>query len=264
MVSPATAELTALGTTVQLTAEVRDQNDRVMAGVTVTWSSSQMSGATVSASGLVTGVAEGTATITARAGSGEGTAEITVMDSDRAALVALYEATDGPNWVDNGNWLTDAPLGEWYGVDTDASGRVVRLELSGSRDLFAPGQPVEAHGLSGPIPDELGHLGSLMVLDLGYNDLSGAIPPSLGELANLTELWLHDNDLSDSIPPEPRWEEHILLCNNILAYFPSRRVPLQICRYDREFVRPNGRSVDLAVRSGRGLPPAPREARRTG
>ena len=49
------------------------------------------------------------------------------MDSDRAALVALYEATDGPNWVDNGNWLTDAPLGEWYGVDTGCfrAGRAV-------------------------------------------------------------------------------------------------------------------------------------------
>ena len=51
--------------------------------------------------------------------------------SDRGALVALYEATDGPNWVNNDNWLTDAPLGEWYGVETDSSGRVVRIELAG-------------------------------------------------------------------------------------------------------------------------------------
>ena len=39
-VSPATHELTALGITVQLSAEVRDQNARVMAGATVTWTSS--------------------------------------------------------------------------------------------------------------------------------------------------------------------------------------------------------------------------------
>ena len=50
-VSPATNELTALGTTVQLSAEVRDQNDRVMAGATVTWTSSANSVATVDASG---------------------------------------------------------------------------------------------------------------------------------------------------------------------------------------------------------------------
>ncbi len=53
------------------------------------------------------------------------------LGADRAALVALYNATDGPNWVNNGNWLTDAPLGDWYGVDTDVSGRVVRIKLRG-------------------------------------------------------------------------------------------------------------------------------------
>ena len=64
------------------------------------------------------GVAEGTATIRASAGSAQGTAEIMVgPNQDRAALIALYEATDGPNWVDAENWLTDAPLGDWYGVD---------------------------------------------------------------------------------------------------------------------------------------------------
>ena len=35
---------------------------------------------------------------------------------DRAALVALFEATNGPMWNSAENWLTDAPLREWYGV----------------------------------------------------------------------------------------------------------------------------------------------------
>ncbi len=61
-----------------------------------------------------------------------GTAEITTVENpERAALVALYEATNGPNWVNNANWLTDAPLGEWYGVHTDQLGRVVGLGLEG-------------------------------------------------------------------------------------------------------------------------------------
>ncbi len=63
-VSPFAAELTALGETVQLTAEVRDQNGRVMTGVTVTWTSSDTSVATVS-EGVVTAVRGGNATITA-------------------------------------------------------------------------------------------------------------------------------------------------------------------------------------------------------
>ena len=30
---------------------------------------------------------------------------------DRGVLIALYDATDGPNWDDNTNWLSEAPLG---------------------------------------------------------------------------------------------------------------------------------------------------------
>ena len=46
---------------------------------------------------------------------------------DRAALVALYNATDGPNWTNNSGWLTDTPVGQWYGVATNDSGRVTSL-----------------------------------------------------------------------------------------------------------------------------------------
>ena len=87
------------------------------------------------------------ATITATPGgaSASGASEITVTSRDRAALVALYNATDGPNWANNENWLTDAPLGEWYGARTGAAGRVWDL------DLFD-------NDLTGPIPPELGDL----------------------------------------------------------------------------------------------------------
>ena len=44
-------------------------------------------------------------------------------------MVALYNATDGANWNRNDNWLSDEPLGEWYGVTTEA-GRVTELILS--------------------------------------------------------------------------------------------------------------------------------------
>ncbi len=80
--SPATHGLTALGATVQLSAEVGDQNARVMAGATVTWTSSASSMATVDASGLVTAAgAIGTATITASAGPASGSAVVTVTQS---------------------------------------------------------------------------------------------------------------------------------------------------------------------------------------
>ena len=43
--------------------------------------------------------------------------------SDRSALVALYTTTDGPNWRDCGNCLSDAPIGQWPGATMDSSCR---------------------------------------------------------------------------------------------------------------------------------------------
>ena len=199
VVSPA-ADTIELGDTVRLAAAAFDENGHEVAGAEFTWSSSDAPVARVDGSGLVLGVGEGTATITATAGNAQGTAEIMVANPDRAALVALYNATNGPNWVNNENWLTDAPLGDWHGVDTDPAGRVVRMELDGRWDSEA-GHWV-LHGLTGPIPPELGCLANLRNLSLGSNQLTGPIPPELGSLTNLTELNLRGNSLTGPIPPE--------------------------------------------------------------
>ena len=202
-VSPASVRLAALETTVQLAAEVHDQYGQVMTGAAVIWTSGDATVASVDGSGLVTAVGEGVATIAATAGDAQGTSEITVSDPDnpdRAVLVALYEATDGPNWVDNENWMTDAPLREWYGVETDGRGRVVRLELAGRWDGEA--QTYVPHGLSGPVPPELGSLANLTWLYLPGNELTDPIPPELGNLGNLAGLNLNANRLTGSIPPE--------------------------------------------------------------
>ena len=103
--------------------------------------------------------------------------------------MALYRATDGDNWLSNDNWLTEAPLAEWYGVSTGRSGEVVELELSENE-------------LSGSIPSELGKLTELKWLDLSENELNGGIPPELGNLTNLAGLSLRGNRLSGGIPPE--------------------------------------------------------------
>ena len=129
--------------------------------------------------------------------------------SERAALVAFYNATSGANWANNTGWLTDAPLGQWYGVATDDSGRVTELNLNDN-------------GLSGSIPAVLGNLSSLKVLNLANpllscnraqgqrwvctsslpapNRLTGAIPADLARLANLEQLVLDGNQLSGTIP----------------------------------------------------------------
>ena len=137
------------------------------------------------------------------------------------ALVTFYNATDGPNWKDNTNWLTDAPLGDWAGVSADTivvNGRVVgecvtQLWLNSNRlkgelpaDLGSLLTLAELdlsnNQLSGEIPAELGDLPTLRRLDLAENQLSGKIPAELGSLLNLQLLDLSDNQLSGEIPAE--------------------------------------------------------------
>ena len=178
-----------------------DQKGRVIAGAAVSWSSTDASVASVDGSGLVTAAGYGTATITATAGSASGHARVTAVESSEwTALVALYNATDGANWVNNDNWLTNAPLGDWYGVQTDHADRVVGLDLRGRWDGEAQ-RPIP-HGLSGSIPPELGNLANMDYLELGLNNLTGPIPPELGNLASLTELYLWGNNLTGPIAPE--------------------------------------------------------------
>ena len=109
--------------------------------------------------------------------------------TDRDALEALYNATNGPNWQNNTNWLSDKPLGQWHGVKVDVYGRVIYLTLHNN-------------GLSGPIPPELGNLSRLIVLNVAINGLSGPIPPELGDLGRLRHLTLLANNLSGPIPAE--------------------------------------------------------------
>ncbi len=106
----------------------------------------------------------------------------------RIALTALYEETNGHGWDYRDNWLTDAPLGSWYGVEVDQSGRVVGLDLSWN-------------GLTGVIPPELGNLTHLAFLNLSVNNrLTGPVPETFATLHELTVLHLHDCDLTGPIP----------------------------------------------------------------
>ena len=133
--------------------------------------------------------------------------------SDRAALVALYNATEGARWFTGTNWLSDRPIGEWYGVATDSDGRVTALDLRFNRLTGAI--PAELgdltnlrslylhnNQLTGPIPAELGDLTNLSWLGLKINRLTGALPAELGDLSNLHTLDLGNNQLTGPIPAE--------------------------------------------------------------
>src|SRR6266566_1401407 len=90
-VTPASTSVSA-GSSVQLTATPKDANGNPLVGRTVTWQSSNTSAATVNGGGLVSGVAAGSATITATSEWQSGTSVITVTPP--SASVVLVGAGD--------------------------------------------------------------------------------------------------------------------------------------------------------------------------
>ena len=125
-----------------------------------------------------------------------GTAPGGSFATDREALVALYNATDGDNWTNNDNWLSDAPLGDWYGVTTavtpEGNVQLTGLDLAENR-------------LAGELPPELGNLAHLEALSLTDNQLTGEIPAQLGNLYYLSSLHLAGNQLTGCLPAN--WQD---------------------------------------------------------
>ncbi len=135
----------------------------------------------------------------------------TPLEVERDALEALYNATRGDSWTRRDNWLTGAPVGDWYGVATSPNGRVHSVDLrdNGLTGSIPPdiekledmvGLYLNDNALTGSIPAEIGRLSRLEYLDLGSNGLTGTIPP-LGNLP-LVSIRLLDNRLTGSIPME--------------------------------------------------------------
>ena len=140
---------------------------------------------------------------------------------DQMALIDLYEATNGPNWKHNDNWLTSRPLDDWYGVTTGPDG-VIRLDLENngldgrirtysiiplSKLTYLD---LSSNNISGNIPPEISeYIKELKRLYLEKTSISGVLPYQLGDLANLVDLRVHEAKLVGEIPDELLELEHL-------------------------------------------------------
>ena len=132
---------------------------------------------------------------------------------DYAALMALYNATDGANWTNHTGWgTTSCDVCGWHAVNC-TDGRVTQLYLDSHNLVGAlPAEignltalryiGMQNNHLSGPIPTTIGNLVNLSGLDLNSNQLSGTIPASIGNIPTLLGLGLSNNLLTGSLPPE--------------------------------------------------------------
>ncbi len=190
-VTPALLLLPSLGDSARLEAVALDAGGSAVEGAVFTWSSSDESVASVDERGLVRALSPGTTVITAAHGAATGAAAIVVSRppplTDRDALEALYRAAGGADWTKADGWLSDAPLRQWHGIETDDSGSVTAVRLP-------------ENGLAGGIPPELGHLPYLETLNLRKNNLTGTLPAEIGLAIRLRELDLGHIELEGPIP----------------------------------------------------------------
>ncbi len=119
--------------------------------------------------------------------------EAQTIAQDSLALISLYHSTNGENWRNKDNWLTDQPLSSWYGVTIsdgfdEPDNCVTQLNL-------------RSNNLTGQISAKFCNLSKLKSLVLIGNKISGSIPPEFGNLSNLEGVWLQLNQIT-SIPPE--------------------------------------------------------------
>jgi uncharacterized protein YjdB len=136
-----------VGQTVQLTAQVTDDQGNVLSGRPITYTSGAPAVATVSASGLITGVAPGSATITANSEGKTGTATVTVI---RIPVASVVLNPDAPNVVvgqtmqldiavkgPSGQEITGRPV-----VWSSGAANVASVSASGVITGVAPGTAV--------------------------------------------------------------------------------------------------------------------------
>lgn len=194
--------------------------------------------------------AERTATIVFRDADSDLQDEVTVVqaawvdpDPERTALRALYREAHGDGWTRSDNWCSDRPLNEWYGVETDAEGRVVELRLP-------------HNNLQGGIAHEIADLVHLRILDLSYNKLDCELVYELPEdyadlersdldnLTQLEEINLSHNRLSSAYGSPLALQNMPSLRKVDLSYCGLR------CRLSSKWWAPlfeNGRTVELIL-----------------
>src|SRR5256885_15635021 len=158
-VTPPSATLAA-GQTVQLSATPRDSNGNALAGRPVAWASGDAGVARVSAAGVVTALAAGSATVTATSEGKSGSATITVTTVPVASVsVTPPSATLAPGQTvqlsatprdANGNALAGRPVA-WTSGDTtvatvNGSGLVTAVAAGGAA---RPGAPAGRGGRGG-------------------------------------------------------------------------------------------------------------------
>jgi Leucine-rich repeat (LRR) protein len=118
----------------------------------------------------------------------------------RYAMATLYYSTNGDEWKDNQEWLSDSnECTDWWVTDFVSESKMLSCDANNAITLLL----IEDNNLVGTIPDEIALLSDSMVeLKLKGNVLQGTLPSTFGFMTRLKDLLLWNNDITGHIPTE--------------------------------------------------------------
>ena len=137
-----------------------------------------------------------------------------IPQAECTALVDFYNATGGPDWTNNSDWLTTTTPCSWYGLSC-VNGYIQSINL-GSNNLsgMLPSSWIAFtqlgalnlpnNQLTGPLPTSISLVADnyFVSLDLSNNQFTGSIPGEYADVHQFFVLNLSNNLLTGSIPPE--------------------------------------------------------------
>lgn len=119
-----------------------------------------------------------------------------IPDSERAALINLFNSAGGASWIDHTGWCATTPCnGTFAASGTECSWTRVGCDATSSH---VTGIDLSFNGANGRVP-ALDDLSLLQDFSVGHNVLFGSIP-DLSVLSQLTIADFYDNQFTGSLP----------------------------------------------------------------
>jgi hypothetical protein len=224
-VTPATASV-VVSKSVTLAASVVDTMGKAMASPSVAWSSDNPGIAKVSASGVVTGVAAGSAKITATASGVSASATITVTTpptpptsqetapSSPGSLFSGYSATS-PHWTHIRTLITDFYY-HWTPDQRTWAGQHFDASLSGNGPAWHAANPTVTH--------------------LPYTLFWTVLTPESSTKQSLSSIYYYDMEQWYAAHPQYRMEDAFLHTSTTKSL--ATRVKVMIWDSDRYLINP--------------------------
>jgi Leucine-rich repeat (LRR) protein len=119
---------------------------------------------------------------------------------NRYLLATLYFSLNGENWAYDVKWLSSSKVCDWKTTFETEEGIPIEVGVSCHdsehvKEIFLPNM-----NMKGTLPDEIGLLFDLELINFFGNFISGGLPDTMKNLKSLQMLILHDNAFKGSLP----------------------------------------------------------------